>query len=97
MRARGAKMVLSGAAQNANKAAGAGYFADSSRKSPDRWTRWRREWNRTLRQLSKPAVKLHFDDIFNMNITRRHRRDLLDRQPESQHWYRELQSRRFKE
>ena len=41
MSASGPKMVFSGAAQHANKAGGAGYFADSSRESADRGTRWR--------------------------------------------------------
>ena len=45
MRASGPKMVFSGAAQNANKAAGAGYFADSSGESTDRGTRWRSGWD----------------------------------------------------
>jgi hypothetical protein len=35
MRASSPKMVFSGAAQHANNAAGAGYFADSSRESAD--------------------------------------------------------------
>src|ERR1700687_3319351 len=42
MSASGPEMVFSGAAQHADKAAGADYFADSSRESADRGTRWRR-------------------------------------------------------
>lgn len=34
-------MVFSGAAQHANRVAGAAYFADSSRKSTDLRIRWR--------------------------------------------------------
>jgi len=42
MRASGPKMAFSGAAQYSKKAAGAGYFADSSRESADRRTHWMR-------------------------------------------------------
>jgi hypothetical protein len=42
-------MGFSGAAQHANNAAGAGYFADSSRESTDRRTRWRRGMDSNLR------------------------------------------------
>jgi hypothetical protein len=48
-RANGPKVVFCGAAQHANEAAGAGYFADSSRESTDTGTRWRRELNSNFR------------------------------------------------
>jgi hypothetical protein len=52
MSASGPEMGFSGAAQHANKAAGAGYFADSSRESADLGTRWRSEIDSNSRATS---------------------------------------------
>jgi len=58
LRASGPKIVLSGAARHADKAAGEGYFVDSSIESADRGTRWRGGLPRNDREVRQLIARM---------------------------------------